>query len=157
MSESLCRGIKDDYKRIFNGGTAKSDLERQVVKENILFSDELTGKSNIELTNVDESDINLKELLKNQIEENKKFREMLSKFIDHKNKNVFIGNFFNPNQFAILEDMQKEKPKRESSERSRSKSCFSEKWEISENDANIIELQNKCKKYRVYYKLFKHS
>lgn len=42
---------------------------------------------------VDDSDINLKELLKSQIQENLKFREMLTKFIDHKNKNVFIGKY----------------------------------------------------------------
>ena len=53
--------------------------------------------------------------------------------------------------------MQKEKPKQESSERSRSESRFSEQHKAIEHDANIIELQNKCKKYRVYYKLFKHS
>ena len=87
--------LKDDLKKVIEQrDQVRNDFE--VYKSNDgLSSAQIMAKSEIENINTDDLDINLKELLKKQIEENRKFREMLSKFIDHKNKNVLIGKSSN--------------------------------------------------------------
>lgn len=52
------------------------------------------------------SDTKIKELLKSQIEENKKFREMLGNFIDHKNRRALIEDINANRERQSLQDFE---------------------------------------------------
>ena len=95
-------------------------------------------------------DSNIKEILKNQVDENKKFREMLSNFIDHKNPK------------ALIEDIPENKNGMNSDNSdSKSQLMITNLLEQQNKIINITskcdEFEKKCKKYKVYYKIFKHS
>ena len=57
---------------------------------------------------------------------------------------------------SVIEDMQQNRSKSPLSKSSISASRFTEHQKLVERDATIIELQAKYKRYRVYYKLYKH-
>lgn len=52
--------------------------------------------------------------------------------------------------------MKETSPNTQKMSETSSLSHFANQRKLVERDASIIDLQNKCKKYRVYYKLYKH-
>lgn len=52
------------------------------------------------------SEAKIKEILKSQIEENRKFREMLSNFIDHKNRKALIEDINTSRERQSLKDFE---------------------------------------------------